>query len=71
VFIDPLKTADPPVLPEDRLEIFISEVFYNVDSILNHEQLMLAALFYRQREEHPLVQSISDIILESKHFSLQ
>ena len=30
---------------------------------------MLAALFTRQREQHPLIQSIADIILDSKPYS--
>lgn len=29
---------------------------------------MLGALLARQREQHPLVQSVADIILDSQHF---
>jgi RHO1 GDP-GTP exchange protein 1/2 len=66
VFIEPLRNADPSVIPPNSLPDFISEVFYNIDGILAHEKRMLAALFLRQREQHPIVQSVADIILESK-----
>ena len=62
VFIDPMVNASP--LPPDRMEGFIHKVFYNVDEILAHHQRLLDALFKRQREQHPLLQSIADIILE-------
>jgi RHO1 GDP-GTP exchange protein 1/2 len=61
-----LKTADPEIIPQSRLKTFIPELYGNIDSILIHHQRMLAALFVRQREQHPLVQSIADIILDSK-----
>lgn len=37
--------------------------------ILAHHQRMLGALYARQREQFPLVQSLTDIILDSM-FSL-
>jgi len=66
VFIDGLLNADPPVVNSDNLLPFISEVFGSVDAILSHHHRMLAALFSRQREQHPLVQSVTDIILDSQ-----
>ena len=49
---------------------FVKEVFYNLDEILRHHQRMLADLFERQRDQHPLVQSIADIILDSEFLRL-
>lgn len=66
VFINPLRTASPPVIAPERLPGFLSEVFWNLRDILAHHQRMLAALFARQREQHPLVQSVADIILDSE-----
>jgi hypothetical protein len=43
---------------------FVSEVFGNLSKILDHHQRMLASLFSRQRDQHPLVQSVADIILD-------
>lgn len=65
VFITPLRCADPPIIAENSLSGFIAEVFGNLSQILTHHQRLLAALFARQREQHPFVLSIADIILET------
>ncbi|EMD33527.1 hypothetical protein CERSUDRAFT_87363 [Gelatoporia subvermispora B] len=61
VYIEPMINVQ--AVPEQRIRGFISEVFYNLDRILAHHQRLLAALFARQRDQHPLVQSLADIIL--------
>jgi hypothetical protein len=66
VFVTPLMNADPPVLPAERLHSFVAEVFFNLESISAHHHRMLVRLFERQREQHPLVQSVADIILDCK-----
>ena len=43
----------------------MSEVFWNLNEILAHHKRMLRSLFARQRDQHPLVQSVADIILDS------
>ncbi|PPR07542.1 hypothetical protein CVT26_002447, partial [Gymnopilus dilepis] len=65
VFIDGLRKADPPIIKEPYLSPFINEVFGNLRQILRIHQRLLAALFARQREQHPLIQSVSDIILDT------
>ncbi|KAF8896352.1 hypothetical protein BD779DRAFT_1668158 [Infundibulicybe gibba] len=65
VFIEPLRNAKPPIIQSTSLPGFIAEVFGNLDQILAHHQRMLGALFSRQREQHPLVQSVADIILDT------
>ncbi|KAK7005651.1 hypothetical protein R3P38DRAFT_3038772, partial [Favolaschia claudopus] len=65
VFIEPLRSASPPIIRESFLHKFIAEVFGNLDQVVSHHQRMLAALFARQREQHPIVQSVSDIILDT------
>ncbi|KAF7424638.1 hypothetical protein PC9H_009946 [Pleurotus ostreatus] len=65
IFIHGLRAADPPIIEGGSLESFISEVFYNGNNIIDHHQRMLAALFARQRDQHPLIQSIADVILEA------
>ncbi|KAF9025814.1 hypothetical protein BDZ89DRAFT_1068060 [Hymenopellis radicata] len=65
VFITPLTNASPPIISEQLLPGFISEVFGNLSQILVHHQRILAALFDRQREQHPFVITISDIILDA------
>ncbi|KAK0223358.1 hypothetical protein IW262DRAFT_820050 [Armillaria fumosa] len=65
VFITPLRNASQPIIAESILPRFIAEVFGNLNQILTHHQRLLAALFARQREQHPFVLSIADIILET------
>ncbi|KAL1739958.1 hypothetical protein HDZ31DRAFT_48462 [Schizophyllum fasciatum] len=65
VYIEPLTSANPPIIDPSRLKGFVSQVFGNVAQILAHHQLMLAALFARQREQHPLIQSVADIVLDT------
>ncbi|KAG1722954.1 uncharacterized protein EDB91DRAFT_1240160 [Suillus paluster] len=43
----------------------VTEVFWNLDRILVHHEHMLAALFERQLDQHPLIQSVTDIVLET------
>lgn len=62
----PLLVADPPVMAPERVRGFISEVFWNLEAISGHHHRMLATLFARQREQHPLVQSVADVILDSE-----
>lgn len=65
VFIEPLQFANPPIIAPDKLRPFIHEVFYNLGQITVHHEHMLAALFERQLDQHPLVQSVTDIVLET------
>ncbi|KAF8968138.1 hypothetical protein BDZ97DRAFT_1916355 [Flammula alnicola] len=65
VFIERLRAAKPPIISEPLLSGFINEVFGNLREILSHHQRLLAALFARQREQHPLIQSVADIILDT------
>ncbi|THH20762.1 hypothetical protein EW146_g670 [Bondarzewia mesenterica] len=65
VFLDPLRNAQPEVIPNERIKGFISEVFWNLGSIRAHHQRMLGSLFARQREQHPLISSLADIILDN------
>ncbi|KDQ19256.1 hypothetical protein BOTBODRAFT_51700 [Botryobasidium botryosum FD-172 SS1] len=65
VFMLPLISADPPVItPPEKLEEFIVEVFQNVEEILATHEPMLADLYERQREQHPLILGVTDIILD-------
>ncbi|KIK63091.1 hypothetical protein GYMLUDRAFT_163599 [Collybiopsis luxurians FD-317 M1] len=65
VYITPLMQSQPPIIHPNQLQGFIAEVFHNFSQILSHHQRMLGALFDRQQEQHPLIQSIADIILNA------
>ncbi|KAL6307423.1 hypothetical protein BKA93DRAFT_815806 [Sparassis latifolia] len=63
VFIEPLGYT--PTISKSRSKDFVKGVFSNLDQILAHHTRMLDALFVRQREQHPLIQSLADIILDA------
>ncbi|KAF8910664.1 hypothetical protein CPB84DRAFT_1842646 [Gymnopilus junonius] len=65
VFVERLRKADPPIIKEPYLTSFLNEVFGNLRQILSYHQGLLAALFARQREQHPLIQSVADIVLDT------
>ena len=65
-FIDPLRNIKP--MASAKVESFIEEVFSNLNNIKEHHEIMIAALFARQRDQHPLVTSIADIILDRPSF---
>ncbi len=62
MFIEPLRESNAILTDVDD---FIYDVFANLSEILGYHQRMLDALFQRQREQHPLIQSVADVILES------
>lgn len=66
VVVRGLLEANPPVIPTHQVMGFVNDVFGNMHEILAHHKSMLDALFLRQREDHPLVHSIADIVLESE-----
>jgi RHO1 GDP-GTP exchange protein 1/2 len=56
--------ARPPIIDFDKQAQFRDDVFSNFDRILGHEHRLLAALYERQREQHPVITSIADIVLD-------
>ncbi|KAG6901795.1 hypothetical protein C0995_007821 [Termitomyces sp. Mi166 len=54
VIIKGLEDASPPIIPLEHLQTFVDQVFGNLNQILSQHQRLLAELFARQREQHPL-----------------
>lgn len=58
-------SASPSIIGDaSRQQNFMSTVFWNLDQICTRHEHMLEDLFERQQEQHPLVQSVADIVLE-------
>lgn len=75
LFIDGLWVADPQIMSADDLSGFVHDVFGNMKEIFSLHQQLLYALFERQCEQHPVLQTVADIVLDSvslplylKHF---
>ncbi|KAG8831244.1 hypothetical protein FRC17_003440 [Serendipita sp. 399] len=65
VFLRPLIEAQPPIMQPDRVNGFVHEVFWNFNDILARHLRLSGALFERQQDQHPIIQSVADIVLEA------
>ena len=65
MYVQPLRTQDPPIIPRERPESFITDVFHNFAEIYGHHRKLLEQLHDTQREEHPTVKSITAAVLDA------
>jgi hypothetical protein len=65
LYRDQLVAAQPPIIPERKLPLFLKEVFGHFDQVKKvNEDYLLAQLKYRQNEQGPWVVGFSDIFRE-------
>ncbi|KZO91124.1 hypothetical protein CALVIDRAFT_531027 [Calocera viscosa TUFC12733] len=64
VFITALLASPGPVGPKPVLDAFLLEVFSNLASVRQQHERMLTELYARQREQHPIIASVADIVLD-------
>ncbi|KAG8970658.1 hypothetical protein FRC05_000516 [Tulasnella sp. 425] len=65
LFIRPLRAAAPAVIPRDRLNAFIRDVFWTYNDVLVHHRKLLDRLHEIQREEHPSIRSVTAPIYDA------
>ncbi|KAF9269276.1 Dbl domain-containing protein [Marasmius fiardii PR-910] len=65
IYLRPLRNADPPIIPPDRLEQFISDVFHNYGELFNHHRRLLEKFQEIQRDEHPIIRSITAAVFDA------
>ncbi|KAH8833415.1 CNH domain-containing protein [Flagelloscypha sp. PMI_526] len=65
MYIQPLLQADPPIIPQPRLNQFIASVFNNYADLHQHHLRLLDRLHHIQREQHPVIQSVSAAMLDA------
>ncbi|KAG6332497.1 hypothetical protein ID866_6590 [Astraeus odoratus] len=66
MYIRRLREQDhPTIIPRDRLNTFISDVFHNYLEIYAHHRRLLDQLHEIQREEHPTIKSITAPLLDA------
>jgi RHO1 GDP-GTP exchange protein 1/2 len=53
------------IIPPDRLDNFINDTFYNFNELLSHHSRLVERLHEIQREEHPLIRSITAPIYDA------
>ncbi|KIY68054.1 Dbl-like domain-containing protein [Cylindrobasidium torrendii FP15055 ss-10] len=64
VFIQPLRTANPPVVSDD-VDEFIDTIFGNILDLRECNRHLLEILYVRQREQAPVIQVIGDVFLDA------
>ncbi|KAF7371040.1 hypothetical protein MSAN_00738200 [Mycena sanguinolenta] len=65
MYIRPLRNADPPIVPTERLDQFIKDVFHNYSHIHAHHRALIEKLHEIQREQHPRIRSITEPLLDA------
>ena len=59
MYVRPLRSMDPPIVPRERLDTFIRDVFHNFGELHAHHKRLLDQFFEIQREEHPIIRSVT------------
>ena len=65
MYIQTLRDAEPPIIPPERLERFMMDVFHNFAELHAHHRRLVDALHVIQREEHPRIRSIIATVLDA------
>ena len=65
IYIIPLRNADPPIIPRDKLDQFCDEVFHNYDELFAHHKKLVDKLHEIQREQHPHIRSITAALFDA------
>ena len=59
MYVQPLRSIDPPIIPRERLDSFIQDVYHNFGELHAHHRKLLDQLHEIQREEHPMIRTIT------------
>jgi hypothetical protein len=69
MYIRPLRAAMPPIIggsgDKDKLERFIDDVFHNYYELLEHHKRLVEAFFEIQKEQHPVIKSITAPMMDA------
>lgn len=65
MYVRPLRAAEPPIIPRERLNQFINDVFHNFHELHVHHKRMVDQFHEIQREEHPTIRSISAPVFDA------
>ncbi|KAH9000438.1 Dbl-like domain-containing protein [Lactarius akahatsu] len=65
MYVQPLRTGEPPVIPRDRLSAFITDVYHNFGALHAQHRKLLDRLHAIQRDEHPIINSVTAAIFDA------
>ncbi|TIC16141.1 hypothetical protein E3Q10_00319 [Wallemia mellicola] len=63
VFVPPIR--DSNMIPEERRAQFVKDAVFNLSNLVANHKRGLMRIFERQNEEHPLIESVADLILRA------
>ena len=65
MYVQPLSNANPPIIPHERLQSFLNDVYHNYQDLLHIHRQLVNSLHEIQREEHPLIRSVTAPLLDA------
>ena len=65
MYVRPLRNAEPPIIPIERLEQFLTDVFHNFIELHTHHRRLVDRLHQIQRDEHPKIRSITSAMMDA------
>ena len=65
MYVQPLRSTELPIIPRERLSTFIADVFHNFDAIRLQHHKLLDCLHAIQREEYPVIHSVTAAIFNA------
>ncbi|THH28375.1 hypothetical protein EUX98_g5825 [Antrodiella citrinella] len=65
MYVAPLREMDPPIVSRERLPQFLQDVFHNFAELHAHHRKMLNTFQEIQRDEHPLIRSVTAAVYDA------
>jgi hypothetical protein len=65
MYVRPLRNAEPPIIPHERLENFLTDVFHNFLELHAYHRRLIDRLHQIQRDEHPKIRSITSAMMDA------
>jgi hypothetical protein len=65
MYVQPLCSVEPPIIPRERLSTFITDVFHNFGAIHLQHRKLLYRLHAIQQEEYPFINSVTAAIFDA------
>lgn len=65
MYIQPLRAANPPIIPPNRLDQFIEDVYHNFAELHIHHRRLVEKFHEIQREEHPVIRTITAALFDA------
>ncbi|KZV64681.1 Dbl homology domain-containing protein [Peniophora sp. CONT] len=65
IYVRPLLEADRPIIPRDKVDGFVRTVFHNYVPLRAHHRRLLERLYAIQAKEHPVIHSVTELVLDA------